>query len=568
MVGPIAWISGATALVRFVVLYFFSGSLGVSAGFPDENNYYLPAARMLLENGMGFFRSPRSLWNGPLNPIWIGLFNANIPVVKAANVALFSLSSGVLAAAVGHRFGWRKAALVAIGLLAYPPTYHLVPTLLTEPLYVSLLMLSFSSLLLRDFSQRGFVESGILLGLATLVRPTSQLFPPMLGILALVLRKSPWSKNLLLHGLVAFAVCVPTMSWNWAHFGKVGIANGLGAVVYLGSDLRRDGDEPVYSGVDFDTYRTTSPQTHLDTEGDARLLEVARERILKHPVQVGELFIRKAGRYLFGSFNGYFWPFDGLVEKIAHDTSRRGKMEALFWPALHTVVVVAALIAFLGRSCPPMMRLYVGVVALYFVALHMVTFPIPRMFLPLFPYMLVLGVVGVCNRKEGYKAKVLFSVTAPLLFAFVSAPRHRLYPTEVSEAYISLFETRNVGALVERNGIQAEGSFRVVGADPYEVYRFDRIPLVRTQVVSFGLGVQCPDSRERKGQGQIFWAVNGETFDEARSTVFPLRSIDGVHVVRPALSPAWNGALNFLRVDLPPEFLGCGVMLDEVQVLD
>lgn len=558
-----------TALVRGVVLYFFSGSLGFEASYPDENNYYLPAANILMELGVGFFKSPRSLWNGPLNPIWLAVFGGSVPIVKAANTLLFSLASGVLAGGVGSIAGWRKGALVALGLLVYPPTYSFIPTVLTEPLYISLLMLSFGVLLLLNFSSLGFLGAGVLFGLATLTRPTTQLFPLFLLALAMFVCKAPWRRRLMVHGVVALIVCAPTVLWNWSQFGKAGIANGLGAVLYLGNDLRRDGDEPVYYGVDFDTYRITAPNTHLDSEGDAALTKAAWQRIKARPRQSALLMVRKAFRYLFGSYYGYFWPHNGLLGKIKYESNFLEKCRTLAWPAVQVTVVWAALIALFQGWIPPILRVYVASMMLYFTALHATTFPIPRMFLPLYPYLLVLGVIGMGSRMTAPTARRIFCVSAPLIFAFVCAPRADQFYSESSGAYTSLFDYRYDGVFQGQNDIQkGKVDDDIVAEDPYLIYKFNRVSLQRSQVVSFHLMTRCADGIERRGNGQVFWAVNNEAFSESSSVKFTLRSASAIHVIRPALSPNWSGALTSLRIDLPPEFVGCSVSVKNVSVLE
>jgi hypothetical protein len=557
-----------TAVVRGCVLYFFSGSLGFEASYPDEANYYLPAANMLIEGGVDFFKSPRSLWNGPLNPLWIAAFGGNVPIVKVANTLLFSLASGVLAGAVGSIAGWRKGALFALGLLAYPQTYSFVPTLLTEPLYISLLMLSFGFVLLLNFSSLGFLGSGVLLGFATLARPTTQLFPLFLLALAIGLCKAPWRHRLVIHSVAALIVCAPTVLWNWTQFGKAGIANGLGAVLYLGNDLRRDGDEPVYYGVDFDTYRITAPSTHLDSDGDAALTKVAVQRIKSRPSQSALLIIRKAFRYLFGSYHGYFWPHNGLLGKIKYESSMMQKCVSLAWPAAQVLVVLAALVALFQGWIAPVLRIYVAAMLMYFTALHAVTFPIPRMFLPLYPYLLVLGAIGMGSRMTAPAARRIFCVSAPLIFAFVCAPRASQFPSESNAAYTSFFDYRYEGAFEGQNDIQKREFDDVIGDDPYLVYRFNGIVLQRSQVVSFHLMTRCADRIERRGNGQIFWAVNNSAFSESSSVQFPLRSGSAIHVVRPALAPNWSGALTSLRIDLPHEFLGCSVRVQNVALLE
>jgi hypothetical protein len=355
------------------------------------------------------------------------------------------------------------------------------------------------------------------------------------------------------------------MTWNLVQFGKAGLANGLGAVLYLGGDLRRDGDEPVYAGVDFDTYRITIPYTHLDTEGDARLVAVAKERMLRHPVETAELFSRKAFRYLFGSPRGYFWPFDGLVAKLKHEPGLRGKLFAFLWPALHVLVVCGALCFLRRRDLPLILRVYVAALVGYFVALHTISFPIPRMVFPLYPYLLVMAVVGMCTRGGGQKRRFAVAVVAPIIFAFIAAPRNAEFGTEVNGSFLNVFEIRFPGTFEGGHDIQ-DG--RVIGDDPYQAYRFDHVPLLRTQMVSFAITIACPEDKARKGTAQVFWRIDGESFTEAKSVAFPMRSISSSHIVRPALSTLWTGQLTGLRIDLPPEFKGCSVSINEPQVLD
>jgi hypothetical protein len=524
---------------------------------------------MLMELGSGFFYSPRSLWNGPLNPLWIAVLGGQVPLVKFANVLLFSLASGVLAGGVGHIAGWRKGALVSLGLLAYPPTYSLIPTVLTEPLYVSILMCSFGVVLLGNFSSKGFALSGIIFGLATLTRPTTQLFPFFLISLSLIVSsKVSWKRGLIIHSVLALLVCAPTVLWNWSQFGKAGIANGLGAVLYLGNDLRRDGDEPLYYGVDFDTYRITAPNTHLDTEGDSALTKVAWQRFRVRPGEVALLTLRKMGRYLFGSYYGYFWPHGGLVGKIQYSADLPQKLSALAWPLVQILVVTGAFIALFQQSISPVLRIYVGAVLAYFTALHAVTFPIPRMFLPLYPYLLVLAVIGVGDRIKARRTRRIFCFIAPLILAFVCAPRNSQFPTESSVTYTSFFDNRHEGSFESSNDINKRGLDYVVGDDPYLVYRFNNVDLQRSQVVSFRVATVCPDASERRGMGQVFWSVDNAAFSEDKSLQFQFRTQEATHVVRPALSQAWNGALTALRIDLPSEFRGCSVRIENVTLLE
>src|SRR4051812_26391519 len=62
---------------RILYLIFVGPGLSES-GFPDEKNYYLSAATFMQEHGvLEFFRTERSLWNGPVNPLWVYLWGGN-----------------------------------------------------------------------------------------------------------------------------------------------------------------------------------------------------------------------------------------------------------------------------------------------------------------------------------------------------------------------------------------------------------------------------------------------------------------------------------------------------------
>ena len=87
-------------------------------------------------------------------------------------------------------------------------------------------------------------------------------------------------------------------------------------------------------------------------------------------------------------------------------------------------------------------------------------------------------------------------------------------------------------------------------------------------MVSFATAVVCPEDKTRKGSGQVFWRTDGESFTEAKSVVFTTRSVSSSHIVPSALSSLWTGQLTGLRIDLPPEFKGCSVSINESQILD
>ncbi|MBN8550907.1 MAG: glycosyltransferase family 39 protein, partial [Deltaproteobacteria bacterium] len=248
-------------LVRVLAVYHFGEGQWSIASFSDEKNYYLPAARAILEQGSAFFLTPRSLWNGPVNPLWIALWQADIASVKIANIVLISLCSLCVWDIARVLFGYAAAYTALALFILYPPFLEFAPTVLTEPPFIFLLALSFWFYVCCPWRMtQAAICAGVALGLAILTRPTAQLFPLfllcILGVVWLVSWCTGKSLQFGQRKLVTFAVAAaltitPYIAKNYFCFGKLGIANGLGAVLFLGNDLRTSGDEPLYSQMSF-----------------------------------------------------------------------------------------------------------------------------------------------------------------------------------------------------------------------------------------------------------------------------------------------------------------------------
>jgi len=368
-----------------------SGDLSVLL-YPDEINYYFSGAGFFSEHGWRYFLMERSLWNAPLNIVWVWLWDQQIEVIRFANLALVGLS-GLMLWGIARRMSGRATAYLTLGLfLLHIPVLRYSGTLLSEPLFIFLLI---SSLWL-SMSTRSYAgyAPGLVLGLATLTRPTPWLIPVWLVVLLLIFRLPSFklgSEAKILLTQTTLKVCLgflvvvsPYLLKNYLVFEKLGIATGSGAVLYLGTDLRTDGDEPVYSGRKFDTHKITAPYTHLSIEGDRRLKEAAIKQIKEQPLETFLLTLRKPFRYLFGSTNSYFFPETGFVSFVRSQGVLAG-MARLYNLGLLTFAVVFGIVGLCLPGSPVVLRfLSLGIIS-YFCAVHAVLFPIPRLALPLYP---------------------------------------------------------------------------------------------------------------------------------------------------------------------------------------
>jgi len=572
----------ASALLKIAYFDFLAGGEFSRLVFPDESNYYLPAAQGLIDQGFGWFLEPRSLWTGPLNPLWITVFGANIVAVKLANLALW-VGSGLLLFDIGRRLAGRRAGLLAVGFYSVsPPFFVFTPTLLTEPLFVPLLVL-WLWLVVIGRERRGssliYALSGVALGLATLTRPTTQLLPLFLlaivASIAVVRRfkrcpashvSMPW-KPMLLMLVGVLAVVAPYLAKNVIALDKPGIANGLGAVLYLGNDLRKHGDEPIYSSMNFDTSEITTPYTHLDTEGDARLIDAALDEVRQRPVDVAFLQVRKALRLMFGSPDHYFWPYPDAISYVEAVGSR-----ATFnlWDMAFTAFLV--IFGVIGMGVIPLgllPRVVLSGAAAYFALVHTALFPIPRMIMPILP-ILALFAAGCLSRLS--KRSALIGGVVVLGVVSVISFQGRLFPEYgVSDRYRSYFDDvalAEVGDPVATNSLTlSSDGLQANGRDPFLVYDVADFDARVNQVVFIELGADSPPGGTSEGTGQVFWADDDEPFSNERSSWFTIRfGTTLIYAVSPSFGDHWNGEISSLRIDFPDDVDGAHYEIIGVQV--
>jgi hypothetical protein len=569
------------AVMKVVYFEHITGGQFSSLTYPDEINYYLPAAKGIIAEGLDWFGQERSLWTGPVNPLWIALLGAQPTLVKLANVAL-SMVTGALVFDTARRLYGRRAGLWALIFYSVSvPFYVFVPTLLTEPLFTPLLIASLWLLVVSNSHPERWALpgiSGLLVGVATLTRPTTQYLPVFLVLVvlttSLALRnrhaqgevKILW-RNALLVTAGATMVVVPYVVKNNIQFDRAAVANGLGAVLYLGNDLRKNGDEPLYSEMNFDTFEITAPWTHLDTEGDKLLTEVALERIKERPLDTGLLQIEKTARLLFGSTDHYFWPYRDAISHI----EARGTAGAMqVWDMVSTSLLV--IFGFLGMALVTtalMPRLFlIGTIA-YFVIVHTLLFPIPRMILPVLPLLSVFAAGFVAHPR---RRPALVGVASMLAVIVVIGLSGRLLPERgVTERYITYFEDvalDGAGDPIELEGLIEDGEGLISSEqEPFVVFDSTDFDALSNQIIFVTLDTTGPDDAPSSASARLYWARHGESFSEDRSSEFTIYfQSDLTYAVSPSFTGSWEGEIDRLRLDLPAEVIGARYEISEIQI--
>jgi hypothetical protein len=230
-----------------------------TTGWGDEPDYHRIAAG--IASGKGFL-SPGgepTARRPPLYPILLaGLYSVTGPdpdAARAANVALGCVIV-LLVYSLGAKLFSKTVGLVAAALVAVNPSLiYLSALIMTENLYVVLLLLLLLSLAADYRASPGttgrWIAGGALAGLSYLTRPTSLLLALAVAAAPLVLGRGGFGKRLAKSALflvVAALVVVPWGARNHARLGAWVFSTTHGGITFYESNNRLVYDVPAFHG--------------------------------------------------------------------------------------------------------------------------------------------------------------------------------------------------------------------------------------------------------------------------------------------------------------------------------
>ncbi|MEP7084568.1 MAG: glycosyltransferase family 39 protein, partial [Betaproteobacteria bacterium] len=271
-----------TALLLAIIAYChwkLVSSIPLLAVQFDAVKVYLPGAQHLLENGLEFFFTREAYRTAPLNFIWPALFDVDTDAILLAN-KLLGVSTLLLLFFTAKRLGGMVAAVAAAALYAFSPLLvPLIPTILSEPLFLAGTALWLLGIAHHDSPGKAWLITAVLGGIVSLLArpvwlPFIALSLPFLLSAALAQPKErAWKKLALAHALILLPVALYCLH-NLVQFGFFGISTGSGAALYLGNHPLTFGMEPRHLLFDYDVQSMTIPW-----EGD--YLSVAGDRALR-----------------------------------------------------------------------------------------------------------------------------------------------------------------------------------------------------------------------------------------------------------------------------------------------
>ncbi len=275
--------------------------------------------------------------------------------------------------------GDRAVALLAALLYAvYYKMVNMVSRPMSETLYVFLILV-FLLLFVESFPKARFAfAAGAGLGLATLTRPVTLLFPAVAVVLYLLRGRRDGLRRAVPFALAFALTCVYVPLQNYRETGRVFFGLGGGKIMYMGTAI--DYSKP-FRGEEqrlVDEIQRDAPTFPYEPRVDAAFGSEALRRIAAAPWAY-------AGRVAYRLY--LFWVYPDFSTPLMAVKSSAGLLLSLAVCALAAFGVVAARAA--GAAVAPLLSL-----VLYCYALYALIYATPRYAMPFVPVLFILASAG------------------------------------------------------------------------------------------------------------------------------------------------------------------------------
>lgn len=426
-------------VIRFVYFYIISPPNeyhDLYRLFFDEGTYNNYIQKMFSMGIRGYFSSETSVEVAPGSLIWHGLllyaFNGSILSVRVFNLFCFTtlISWNIYAITKELYSNTRNNVLMVwpVALFAvYFQVVYFSSSMLTELLFLSL----FTTFVLSVIKLLGYNELKhskcwlfIAIGSAAGAMLTRYVLMPFMlcvisyGIFILVKKDDAFKAlRLILVGCLSLVFISPFVFHGYKYIGEPTVATGSGAVLWLGTRLDTNGDEPPYYGKQYNTSVITNGLSHISIEGDKKLKKAAIDNIKSYPIKYIKLSVRRIGRLIVGSNNFWFFPQKNLVQYF----KANGSFMTLY--SLFSIVIVSFVSVFsFGYVLVNIRNINEREWFLFLLALYMLAIYIPflvnqRYGLPIFVVNTILcvgGVIGNSRMKSYFTILTAISVVVSL----------------------------------------------------------------------------------------------------------------------------------------------------------
>jgi 4-amino-4-deoxy-L-arabinose transferase-like glycosyltransferase len=380
-------------LIRFLAVVFLPQSA------PDTGTYHNIAINLLEKGAFSLDGVTPTARFAPVYPAFLAasykLFGAAFLPVRMIQVIIDSFTCALIYHIAITVFQRERIGVIS-GLIAgfHPSLIGSATFVLTETLYAFLLTVSVLFLVraVKSSKIRAYCLAGAALGIATLCRPTSMLFPLFLLAGTVFPRRS----RLRIAGAAVFAlamlvVIVPWTVRNFIVFEEfIPVAIGGGGNLWIGSYIPWDGD---FNYQDLSDKRKIE-EGHSPLEADKRLWEEGIKNIKSNPAGYLRLCAKKFGRFWFG--------IPGSKEVL--------KGKAVILKSLYAIHFVL-LVLFAAGMKKSFSELNPGITVLllmivYFTLTHVILFAIPRYRIPIMPLVIIFASRGILEFMRMHRWKL------------------------------------------------------------------------------------------------------------------------------------------------------------------
>ena len=379
----IAFLFVFSLLVKLLVLAIIP-----APALDDSAQIYLTAAHLLMD-GKGFSDPAFPVYNPPLYPIFIAIclsvFGDDQMSVKIVQIFVDSLTMIMIYFIMKEIFDVETGLLSAGIFGLYPFSTYLTISIASEPFFTFLLAgFVFSSVYaVRSTKWWYYCVIGILLGLATLTRSTTQFVPLMYPVMLILLRKRGVGA-IVCYAALCLSFVLVILPWTVRNyvvlddFIPLGTSGGL--VLLMGSSekfLTIDGKPEMY-------------QTHIPPTGGK-------------PSQYDKFFTRAAvERHMVYLQTDPFGFVRFMAIKLARlwYATESGKNHNLILLSQLPIYVFAVIgVIFAWMKVKTSVWILLCIIA-YFIMLHWLSLPLFRYMIPIMPYVIGLAAFAIVTVKN------------------------------------------------------------------------------------------------------------------------------------------------------------------------
>jgi len=414
------------ALALLARLTFAGAVVGWSkAPLGDETDYFAGAVSIADGDGYTVDGVPM-VRRAPVYSYFLaGLFVVSGPSVAAARVTQVLLGTMVvlLIFVVARIYFGDTTAIIATALAAVNPFMIFVSGyLLTENLYIVLLLLCLWVLpTVASFagSWRAIIVGGVLLGLASLTRPTGFTYALWVAAASVIFLRASWRDRLLRPGVFMALVVLCLLPWglrNQAAYGKLTLFTLQGGTTFYQGNNASVLEEPSYYGGVAPLYmlpRHQEIRTMATVPKDSLCWALGKQFLRDNKSKVPLLAARKFQRLwrfrsdvgMAGIRSGWWFDNNSVLGRIA-STFDAGFVYALFVIPLFVVGLV-----WTRREYQKLWFVY-GIIVAH-TAIAMVFHGSLRMRMPIEPVIVMLAADAIRRLLVWYRAKRRSSAPLP-----------------------------------------------------------------------------------------------------------------------------------------------------------